>query len=167
MMHPSLKDSKPAATDAYLKALDLLGRRDHSRGELRKKLVVRGFEEKDLEAALERLASQGLIDDANFAAAWVESALRGGRGFGAKLLVDLLQKGVPRETAVQAIAAAAVENDEDAVLADIVQRRFAAFINETATQKERQRVYSYLQRRGISLSSIISYFRNQDTGCDR
>ena len=99
--------------------------------------------------------------------AGLQSALLSGRGFGAKLLADLQQKGVPRETAQEAVAAAAAENPAEQVLAAIVQRRFTAFDNETATQKERQRVYGYLQRRGFSLSSIISYFRNQDTGCDR
>jgi regulatory protein len=165
---PILKGSdKTAAPDAYLKALDLLARRDHSRGELRKKLVLRGCGEKVLEEVLERLSSQGLINDAKFAAGWVQSALRSGRGFGAKLLADLQQKGVSRETAREAVAAAAAENPAELVLAAIVQRRFAAFNNETATQKERQRVYAYLQRRGFSFSSISSYFRNQDTGCDR
>jgi len=158
---------KPAVPDAYLKALELLAGRDHSRHELRKKLALRGCAGQPLEEALERLSSQGLIDDAKFAAAWVQSALRSGRGFGAKLLADLQQRGVPRETAQQAVAAAAAEAPAELVLAAIVKKRFAAFSNETATQKERQRVYGYLQRRGFSLSSIISYFRNQDTGCDR
>jgi regulatory protein len=165
---PILKGSdKTAVPDAYLKALDLLARRDHSRGELLKKLALRGYGEKVLEDVLERLTAQGLINDAKFAAGWVQSALRSGRGFGAKLLADLQQKGVSRETAREAVAAAAAENPAELVLAAIVQRRFAVFNNEAATQKERRRVYAYLQRRGFSLSSIISYFRNQDTGCDR
>lgn len=165
---PILKGSdKTAAPDVYQKALDLLARRDHSRVELRKKLALRGYGEKVLEEVLERLSSQGLINDAKFAACWVQSALLSGRGFGAKLLADLQQKGVQRETAQEAVAAAAAENPAEQVLAAIVQRRFTAFDNETATHKERQRVYGYLQRRGFSLSSIISYFRNQDTGCDR
>jgi regulatory protein len=160
----TLKGSEqPAARDAYLKALDLLARRDHSRGELKRKLSRRGFAEEELEDTLERLTSQGLLDDARFAAAWVESSLRNGRGIGGKLLVDLQLKGVPPETARQAVAAAAVDHPAEAVLADIVGKRFAAFSNETATPKERQRVYGYLQRRGFSLSSIISYFRNQNT----
>jgi len=158
---------KPAVPDAYLKALELLAGRDHSRHELRKKLALRGCEGQALEEALVRLASQGLLDDAKFATGWVQSALRSGRGYGAKLLVDLQQKGVPRETAREAVAAAAAETPAELVLAAIVNRRFATFNNETATQKERQRVYGYLQRRGFSLSSIISYFSNKDTGCDR
>ncbi len=164
----TLKGSeKTASAAAYQKALDILTRRDHSRSELRKKLVLRGFAEKPLDEALERLSSQGLIDDAKFAAGWVESALRSGRGFGARLLLDLRQKGISRETAQQAVAEGAAAIPAEQVLAEIVKRRFAAFNNDTATQKEKQRIYGYLQRRGFSLSFIISYFRNQDTGCDR
>lgn len=114
-------------------------------------------------AALERLASQGLIDDARFATAWVAAALRSGRGVGPRLLADLKQKGVPADTARQAIAAAEAETPSEQVLADIVSRRFSAFDSETATPKERQRLYSYLQRRGFSLSSIISYFSHLHT----
>lgn len=159
-----MKDSeKSAHPDACRKALDLLARRDHSRGELRRKLALRGFDEKALEDALEQLSAQGFINDAKYAADWVESALRSGRGFGTKLLAGLQQKGVARETALQAVAAAAAENPAEQVLAAVVKKRFAAFDNETATQKERQRVYGYLQRRGFSLSTINNYFRNQDT----
>lgn len=158
---------KQTLPDAYLKALELLAGRDHSRLELRKKLASRGYAEKSLEDALEKLSAQGLINDEKFAAGWVASALRSGRGIGAKLLVDLQQRGVARETARQAISAASAENPAEQVLAAIVARRFASFDDETATQKERQRVYSFLQRRGFSLSSIISYFRNKNTGCDR
>lgn len=159
-----MKDSdRPAPRDAYLKALALLTGRDHSRGELARKLAARGFAEAEVAAALERLSSQGLLDDARFAAVWVAAALRSGRGFGARLLVELQQKGIPAELARQALAAAEAETTAEQVLADIVSRRFAGFTNETATPKERQRVYGYLQRRGFSLSTIISYFRNPHT----
>lgn len=154
---------KPAHIEAFRKALELLAKRDHSRGELRKKLILRGFAEQAQEEVLARLAAQGLINDTKFAADWVASALRSGRGFGAKLVADLQQKGVTRETAVQAVTAAAAVNPAEKVLAEIVQKRFAAFDNETATQKEKNRVYGYLLRRGFSLSTILGYFRNQDT----
>jgi regulatory protein len=156
-----LKDSeRPPADAAYLKALDMLGRRDRSRGELRQKLAAKGFADPDLDEALERLTRQGFIDDAKFAARWVETALRNGRGYGLKLLTELRSRGIGRELAEQTLAAAAVETPAITVLAAIVGKRFASFDHQTATPQERQRVYAYLQRRGFSLSTILDYFRN-------
>lgn len=149
--------------DPYSRALDLLTRRDHSSAELVTKLQRRGFEKSAIDAALEKLTAQGFIDDARFASRWVESALRNGRGFGPKLLVDLQLKGITREIARQAVAVATVENPAEQVLQEIVARKFADFDARGASPKERQRVYNYLQRRGFQLSTIIEYFKYQLT----
>jgi regulatory protein len=155
-----LRKSK-GSDDPYSKALDLLTRRDHTSVELAMKLQSRGFDRAAIDATIDKLTNQGFIDDTRFAGRWVESALRSGRGFGPKLLADLLQKGVNRETAQQAVAAGTADNPAEQVLQEIVTRKFAAFNNSTATQKERQRIYNYLLRRGFQLSTILGYFRNQ------
>ena len=149
--------------DPYSKALDLLTRRDHSSAELAMKLQRRGFEKPAIDEALEKLTSQGFIDDARFAARWVDSALRNGRGFGPKLLLGLQRKGINCETAQQAVAAGAAENPAEQVLQELVARKFANFDNREASLKERQRVYNYLQRHGFQLSAIIAYFKHQLT----
>jgi regulatory protein len=155
---------RPPADDAYHKALDYLARRDRSGAELRRLLSRCGFPEQSVSAALERLVSQGLLDDGRFASRWVDSALRSGRGVGAKLLADLQQRGIPREAARQAVDAAEAEHPADRVLAEIMQRRFASFDHESASPREKQRVYGYLQRRGFSFSDVIRYFRDQEMG---
>lgn len=127
------------------------------------KLQRRGFEKQAIDETLAKLTTQGFIDDTRFAARWVESALRNGRGFGPKLLLGLQQKGISRATAQQAVAAGAVENPAEQVLQEIVARKFANFDDKGASPKERQRVYNYLQRRGFQLAAIISYFKNQLT----
>ena len=160
-----MKGSKePTAEEAYLRALNIITRRDHGVAELRVKLKTRGFSAETADEAIERLLRQGFLDDAKFAARWVEAALINGRGYGQRLMLDLIRKGVSRETAQKAIDEAAAENTAVEVLAPIVARRFAAFNPENATHKERQRVYSYLQRRGFSLSIIMDYFRDTNTG---
>ena len=149
--------------DPYSKALDLLTRRDHSSAELAMKLQRRGFARPAIDEALAKLTMQGFIDDVRFATRWVESALRNGRGFGPKLLIDLQQKGISRAIAQQAVADGAVDNPAEQVLQEIITRKFANFNDSAATLKERQRVYNYLQRRGFQLATIISYFKNQHT----
>lgn len=156
-----LSGSDPAASDeVYLRALNLLARRDHSVAELKRKLVARGVPDILVTDALERLCRQGYLDDRRFAERWAEAALRSGKGFGVRLLLELQRRGVDRETAAEAVAGAASEHGERQLLAAVVGKRFSSFDPESAPQKERQRVYAYLQRRGFSLSAIRNYFEN-------
>lgn len=163
-----LKDSESAAsTQAYLRGVSLLAQRDHSSVELERKLAVKGYSSELITETIGRLTSEGYLDDRRFAQRWTESAIRSGRGFGIRILQDLLQRGVSRELASEAIENAAEEYPEKDSLAAIVTRRFSAFDPSSAPLKEKQRVYSYLQRRGFSLHSITSFFLNKDKEFDR
>jgi regulatory protein len=160
-----LNDSEnPVSSAAYPRAINLLARRDHTTAEIKHKLAIRGFPADVIADVIEKLTQQGLLDDRRFAERWVESALLSGRGYGIRLLQELQRKGVPREIAAEAVAAASAEHSEQNSLAAIMSRRFAAFAPEGASLKEKQRIYSYLQRRGFSIQSINSFFINQDRG---
>jgi hypothetical protein len=65
--------------DIHERALGLLAVRQRSRRELERRLVQAGFEPDAVEVELARLDQVGLIDDAAFAAAVVESRM-GARG---------------------------------------------------------------------------------------
>jgi regulatory protein len=157
---------RPDSVQAYQRALHLLARRDYSEADLKRKLAVRGFAPDSVSEAIERLAGQGLVDDGRFAAKWVESAVRSGRGYGPRLLMDLQRQGISRETAKEVVAAVAKEHGEREVLEAIVSRRFPSFDQLSATRKERQRLYAYLQRRGFSISAIAAFFNNDIYGQD-
>ena len=163
-----MKDTeKPPSTAAYPRAINLLARRDHSVAELKQKLAARGFSADAIAATIDKLTGQGLLDDRRFAARWTESAIKSGRGYGLRLLQELQRRGVPREIAAEAVAGAKAEYSEHDSLAAIVSRRFATFDPAAAALKEKQRVYSYLQRRGFSIQTIISFFTNQTGELDR
>lgn len=149
---------------AYERALLLLARRDHSVAELKRKLVDKGFPEIDATDAVARLLQQGLLDDTRFAGMLAHASIRNGRGVGAKIYSDLRRKGISPDIARQATDEAAAETPEHETLDLIFSKRFAAFDPLSASQKEKQRVFSYLQRRGFSLSAIIGFFRNQERG---
>jgi len=146
--------------EVYQRALNLLARRDHSVAELRRKLVSRGFPDSRVSDALERLLRQGYLDDRRFAEHWVESALRSGKGYGNRLLLELLRRGVSRETAAEAIAGAACGYGERQLLDALMAKRFSGFDPASAPLKERRRVHAYLLRRGFSSSAIRAYFDN-------
>lgn len=149
---------KSSLDDVYRRALDLLARRDHSVVELKRKLLSRGLPAEQVANVVERLTEQGLLDDRRFAVNWAQSAIRSGRGFGSRILLELRRRGVPRDTAAEAVSEAAAGQGERQVLAEIVARRFAGFDPETASLKERRRVYVYLQRRGFSMEAIMGCF---------
>jgi regulatory protein len=155
---------KPGSPCAYERALLLLARRDHGVAELKRKLVDKGFPEKDSDEAIERLLRLGLLDDMHFAGKLADAYVRNGRGVGSKLFSDLRRKGISPDIARHAIEEASSKTPELETLTLILSKRFAAFAPSSASQKEKQRVFGYLQRRGFSLSSIISYFRNQERG---
>lgn len=163
-----MKGSKsPAAADIYLRALNLLTRRDHTEIELKRKLAVRGFSADAISEVIEKLAGEGYLDDRRFAQRWTESAIRSGRGYGLRILQELQRRGISREIASATVAGASAEYSEHDSLAAIFSRKFSAFDPASATMKEKQRVYAYLQRRGFSLQTISVFFKIRTEEFDR
>lgn len=82
--------------------MDLLARREHSRQELSNKLRNKGFEPNDIEAAIERLQSEGLLNDERFAESYVRH--RAVAGFGPlRIVVELKERGVNEILIEQAV----------------------------------------------------------------
>ena len=158
---------KSAVSDIYLRALNLLTRRDHTTVELQRKLAVRGFSADSITDLLEQLTGKGYLDDRRFAERWTEAAIRNGRGYGLRILQELQKRGISREIAAEAVALSAAEYPEHDSLAAIVSRRFSAFNPASAPLKEKQRVYSYLQRRGFSIRAITGFFNTREEELDR
>jgi regulatory protein len=165
---PALRGSeRPVNQDIYQRALNLLSRRDHTTVELKRKLAARGFSAESITAVIEQLAGQGYLDDRRFAERWTEAAISSGRGYGIRIMQELQKRGIPREAAADAVAAAVAEYPEHDSLAAIVFKKFSAFDPASAPLKEKQRIYSYLQRRGFSIQAINGYFINKDEEFDR
>jgi len=79
---------------AYDKALKLLARRDHFRAELAEKLRRKSFEQDDIDRAVERLDTLGLLDDEALAGRFVEFRSVD-RGWGPhRLMMELRRRGV-------------------------------------------------------------------------
>ncbi len=95
--------SRPKPSIGALDAgLRLLGRRAHSRFELRRKLGRRGYDVGETEAALSRLIELGYLDDRSFAEGHVRrrGAVRGPLALSA----ELAARGVDRAQAGAALA---------------------------------------------------------------
>jgi regulatory protein len=131
--------------DIHERALGLLAVRQRSRRELERRLVQAGFESDAVDAELDRLEHVGLIDDAAFAAAVVESRM-GARGESRRAVgIKLQQAGVDREVARAALDDAP-EDEQDRAdrLAETRARRVAGLDPATGFA----RVSGFLMRRG-------------------
>ena len=115
-----------------LPVLTALERRSFARVDLGRRLIRKGHPRPAVDAALERAAGLGLLDDIEFARTYVQTRAARGRG-PARLTRDLMAMGVERGLIDQALAAKRV-----------------AQLGDLPRQVKRRRVLAYLARRGFA-----------------
>jgi regulatory protein len=134
----------------------LLARRAHSRWELRRKLLMKGFGADAVEAAIARLAELGYLNDSAFAHGLVRrrGALRGPLALSA----ELAAKGVDRVEAAAAVAEFGPEA-QVASATRIAERLFAR--NPAMSYRDMlDSVGAKLVRRGFPVSVVTSVCRS-------
>jgi len=139
----------------------LLAQRQRSREELRRRLLQKEHTEQAVAATLDRLESDGLLDDAAFAEAYVADK-RCLAGWGAeRMRRGLLELGVEPETVERALAATG-EDDLERALA-LLRRRGAP---QPPLEAARRRAFAALQRRGFSGTVCYAAVRRWIEGDD-
>ncbi len=134
----------PTPADIRRSAMDLLARREHSRGELERKLAKRFKEPVLVEEQLDRLAAENLQSDARYAESFLRQ--RAGRGYGpVRLREEMRQRGVAGD-ALQA-AMAALEADWCALAEQVWQRKFGS--TRAGDIRERARRDRFMRYRGF------------------
>jgi regulatory protein len=116
-------------------------------------MARRGVPTEVSERVLDRFGEVGLIDDAAFAEAWVDSRHHG-RGLGRRALAaELRRRGVDDEVAAEALSA--VSNEDEVVAAHaLVRRRLPSLANQPREVAMR-RLVAMLGRKGFGPS--LSY----------
>ena len=131
--------------DIHERALGLLAVRQRSRRELERRLVQAGFELEAVTAELDRLEQAGLVDDAAFAAALVESRM-GTRGESRRAVgIKLQQAGVDRDVALAALDEAP---DDEQQRADRLAETRATRVSGLDPATGFARISGFLMRRG-------------------
>jgi regulatory protein len=103
-----------------------------------------------VDAALERLAGRGLLDDRRFAEQYAVQRAARGRG-PARLVQDLLAQGVERRTAEDAVRRALDEEGIDpAVEARAVAVKRARQLGDVPAPIRKRRLLAFLVRRGYA-----------------
>lgn len=146
MPDPSEPDKRARRAGVLARAVSLLSRREHSAKELRQKLIVRGFEAEEVDAAMQRLQSCGLQDDLRFAGALVRSRANSGRG-PVQLRAELARHGLPEDVATLAFEQAEAEQDWKSRAMDLAARRLRGA--SLSGLREQRRLTNFLLRRGF------------------
>ena len=156
------RTSSREAADPWAVALRLLTRRDYGSGELRRRLLERGFPAEAAEQAIARATTLGYLDDGRYVENLSRSLVSAGRAAGPRLALELRRRELPDELIRAAVAESREDGREDQALRDLISRRFAAFSMASANERERHRVISFLQRRGFPLDRILNELKRTD-----
>ena len=135
------------ASAARAAAASIIGSRALSKQELTRRLVKKGNEASDAQAAADWLEDIGAVDDAGYAAALARHY--GGKGYGpARVREELRRRGVDRSLWDEALE----ELPEAAEVLDQLIRKKCR--GELSDPREKKRVSDALLRRGFAWSDV-------------
>jgi len=135
----------------YEKAIKLLKIRPHHSEELRKKLLLRGFEQEAIESTIGKLQHEGLLDNERFAQNYLEELLRNkSLGF-LGLKVKLLKRGISSSEADQILHDSLSYEDE---------RASAQKLLDKWTNLPKQKIAQRLSSRGYRNQTIRDILRD-------
>ena len=147
---------------AMTRALNILGYRARSEGELRSRLVGAGYAEETVEGVVERLRDLGYLDDGEFAR---NAAREKARRYGPRRVYgDLRRSGVGEELAREAVKGEFSEESEFAAAQSAAGRRYNTCEGSDAVAR---RVYGFLVRRGYSAgvcAEVAKEYRRREAG---
>lgn len=143
------------SASAYDAALNLLTGRPYTARNLKRKLVQKGFATTEVDATIERLLANGLLDDSRYAAQFARGRLLGPGSSRRRIRQQLFQRGIPGDVADTAIES--VIADETVDLAAVIEkdaRKKLASLSGLEPLIIRRRLYSHLARRGYDDDEI-------------
>ena len=147
---PGSGEDPPGAPESVARGLCLraLTGAARTRQQLAEMLARKGVPDEAAEAVLDRFVEVGLVDDAAFARAWVDSR-QAGRGLARRALqAELPAKGVDAEVAAEAVEVVDAE-DERVTARGLVERR-ARSMQRLDRATATRRLIGMLARKGYS-----------------
>jgi regulatory protein len=148
-------DGEARALHAFDRALDLLALRARSTRELRRHLIKKGEDEAHVDAAIARLTTLGLLDDAAYARQFARAKATGPGFSRRRLQAELARRGVARETADAAIAEVFADDEVNAdEILDRVAEKKLRTLTKLDPDTRRRRLYAFLARRGYDSDDI-------------
>ena len=139
--------------DPYIYGLAALGRRELTERQLRTRLVRRGCDAEAIDAAIDRLTRERVLDNGRAARAFARTEANIKHRGPLRIRRTLETMGVDRDTARQATHEGFEERPVEEALEAALQRKARGPI---ADDKQAQRVVAYLVRQGFDLSAAVA-----------
>ena len=143
----------------YIKAQDTalhyMGYKMRTEKEVRGKLAEKGFSEEVAERVMEFLRKYSYCDDRKYAEVFVRERLRLHPKGAYALQMELKQKGISEEMIQEVLQDADMDEVQDA--AKWIEKRTKGQYD--LEEKEKRRLYGFLQRKGYRWSTIEDAFR--------
>lgn len=160
------ESSERAIERARQTALRFLAHRMRTGREIRDKLAAKGFGREVVSIVVERLESVGLINDAEYAGAFLRTSLKLRPRSYKSLQSELIKKGVSRETAGGAIRESS-ELTSEVEVARRVMTKASRVYGRLPDGERRRKLFSFLARRGFSPGTISELLGEEERWRDQ
>lgn len=137
-------------------ALEMLQQDIYSKSQMSRHLEKEGFSDKTIETIVSELIQSGHIRDRQFAEKWIQRRLKSNPRGRTLLKMELIEKGVDKETAEQ-IVNEVNQNDEETLALQIAQKQAKKY-KHLSNEVAQRRLYGYLARRGYDADLILKIF---------
>ena len=139
---------------ATKRAMHLLEKMDRTEYKLREKLSEGGYPDEAIEDAIGYVKRYHYLDDERYARNYV--FLAQDRKSRKKLSIELYQRGIKKEL-IDRILEEEYDADEEKQICQLLEKR--GFDPKICSEKERQKLYQFLLRRGFQSSDICKVMR--------
>lgn len=144
-------------------AVQLLGIRGYSSGDLRAKLRLKAAQPNDIDGIIARLLDIGYLDDNRYAESFASARVEND-GFGRmRLLTDLRARRISGGIADRAVAHALEGRSEAELIDAYIERRMASLTAAGPIEDERKLAAAYrrLRRAGFTSGAILTALRRK------
>ena len=142
---------------ATLRAMHILERTDKTEAQLRRKLEESEYPKEAVESAIAYVTSYGYLDDRRYAEHYIEWKKQG-KGK-ARLKMELVQKGISREIIEEVLESTDFGETREMIRQIILKKRKTDI---PKNEKEKQRLYGFIMRKGFSSSDILAVMREEE-----
>ena len=146
--------------DPYTYGLAALGRRELTERQLRTRLVRKGCDAVEIDAAIARLKQDRVLDDQRAALAFARTEARVKHRGPLRIQRTLETMGIDRQAARNATQEGFEERPVDEALESALRRKLRGPI---ADDRQAQRLVAYLVRQGFDLSASLAAVRKRRT----
>lgn len=135
---------------AKLRAMHLLNDMDRTEGQLREKLKASHYPDDIIEGALNYVKSFGYVNDLQYAKRFIDSKKE--KKSKKELYFLLCNKGLPKELIEEAFEDCYEREDSKIAIMELLRKK--KYSPETASDKEKQKIFAYLMRKGFSYEDV-------------